>query len=186
MCSGLRTKRPKWLRLSDESWNSAPEWSCLMFLRRKGIFQERRSGGMRDLPRSRGIEMDGKPIKHVQISSMVLRVNGGVGSGSEGAVRFHPHLMISGAGRRGAFGVEGWMVGPEGMYRVLDEARLVRSMEWDHNLDVVISRRRGEAIVDRGRACFCTSPRLQFQGAGAGLDHITSAAAARGMPLLRK
>ena len=83
----------------------------------------------------------------------------------------------------GALGVEG-MDGAalEGFYGVLDEAGFVQRVGMQHHLDVVIVG-DAEAVIDRRRR---GAPVLvQFQRAGAALDHLDQCSRARGVALAR-
>ena len=111
-------------------------------------------------------------ISMSRCSSMVLRVNGRVGLVEDGSTFFSPAiLMMSGAWPPPAPSVwKAWMVRPLNAFTVSStKPELVQRVGMEHDLDVVVVR-DAKAIVDRrGRG----APVLvQFQRAGAGLDHL--------------
>ena len=114
---------------------------------------------------------------------MVLRVNGRVGLVEDGSTFFSPAiLMISGAWPPPAPSVwKAWMVRPLKAFTVSStNPELVQRVRMQHHLDVVVVGNR-EAVVDRGRR---GAPVLvQFQRAGAGLDHLDQRGRARRVAL---
>jgi len=139
-------------------------------LRKRQIFRDRR------------IEM----VAHHQHVEML--VDGVFGERPRRIGRRRQHVLqardLDDVGRvaaAGAFGVEGVDgAALERLDGVLDETRLVQRVGVDHHLDVVVVGHR-KAIVDRRRR---GAPVLvQFQRAGAGLDHFLQRGGARGVAL---
>ncbi len=166
--------------LSDDIMLKAPR-SCRMssaaiVSRRMRLSAKATSSGMRGSRWWHTISMS-------RCSSTVLIVNGRVGLVDDGKTFGSPHnLMMSGAWPPpGPFGVEGVDVAAlEGGDRVLDKARFVERVGVDRDRDVELLGDT-EAGIDRRRG---RAPILvQFEPAGAGLDHLDQGPRVRGVAL---